>query len=217
MRLLLVEDDFFLGQALSHILRAESHLVDWCTTLSQAKGLVNEPYDALLLDWNLPDGSGVEWLASLRARRVRVPTLIITAHDRLNDRVHGLDCGADDFLVKPFAPEELCARVRAVVRRTSGNLDRKRHGPVEVDIAAKAAWLNGVAVALTSREWAILECLVLRQGRIVAKQEIESLILGLNGELASNAVEVFIFKLRHKLGKELIETVRGLGYRIPQS
>lgn len=217
MRLLLVEDDFFLGQALSHILRAESHLVDWCTTLSQAKGLVNEPYDALLLDWNLPDGSGVEWLASLRARRLRVPALILTAHDRLADRVHGLDCGADDFMVKPFAPEELCARLRAVVRRASGNLDRKQYGPVEIDVTAKAVWLNGVAVVLTSREWAILECLVLRQGRIVSKQEIESLVLGLDGELASNSVEVYIFKLRHKLGKALIETVRGLGYRISEA
>jgi two-component system, OmpR family, response regulator len=215
MRLLLVEDDFFLGQALSHILRAEGHLVDWCTTLSQAKGLISEPYDALLLDWNLPDGSGVEWLASLRARRVATPTLVLTAHDLLTDRVHGLDCGADDFMVKPFAPEELCARLRAVVRRASGNLDRKQLGPVEVDVTAKAVWLEGEAVVLTSREWAILECLVLRQGRIVSKQEIESLVLGLDGELASNSVEVYIFKLRHKLGKTLIETVRGLGYRIP--
>lgn len=215
MRLLLVEDDFYLGQALCHILKVEGHGVDWCTTLSQAKGLVAEPYDAWLIDWNLPDGSGLDWLASMRARRVTTPALILTAHDRLTDRVQGLDAGADDYLVKPFAPEELCARLRAVIRRSCGNLDRKRIGPVELDLKAKAVWLDGVPVTMTAREWGTLECLVLRQGRIVSKNEIESFVLGLDGELASNSVEVYVFKLRHKLGRGLIETVRGLGYRIP--
>jgi two-component system OmpR family response regulator len=215
MRLLLLEDDITLGEGLRDYLRSDGYLVDWCSTLAQARALISEPYDAWLLDWNLPDGSGIDWLRSLRAKGLRVPALLLTARDRLSDRIEGLDSGADDFLVKPFAPEELSARLRAISRRVAGSALRKAFGPVEVDLNAKAAWLEGQGVELTAREWAILEALVLRAGRIVSKADLEALVLGFDSELASNSTEVHVFKLRSKLGKALIETVRGLGYRIP--
>ncbi len=215
MRLLLLEDDITLGEGLRDYLRSDGYLVDWCSTLAQARALISEPYDAWLLDWNLPDGSGVDWLRSLRAKGLRVPALLLTARDRLSDRIEGLDSGADDFLVKPFAPEELSARLRAISRRVAGSALRKAFGPVEIDLNAKAVWLAGQGVELTAREWAILEALVLRAGRIVSKADLEALVLGFDSELASNSTEVHVFKLRSKLGKALIETVRGLGYRIP--
>ena len=214
MRLLLLEDDLTLGDGLRDFLVSDGHVVDWCTTLAQARLLIDEPYDAWLLDWNLPDGSGIELLASLRARGHLTPALVLTARDLLADRIRGLDSGADDFLVKPFAPEELSARLRALSRRIAGGAQRRAFGPVEVDLAAKAVWLDGQAVALTSREWAILEALVLRARRIVSRHDLEALVLGFDSELASNAIEVHVFKLRSKLGKTLIETVRGLGYRL---
>ena len=214
MRLLLLEDDITLGEGLRDYLRSDGYLVDWCSTLAQARALISEPYDAWLLDWNLPDGSGVDWLRSLRARGLRVPALLLTARDRLSDRIEGLDSGADDFLVKPFAPEELSARLRAISRRVASSAQRKAFGPVEIDLNAKAVWLEGQGIELTAREWAILEALVLRAGRIVSKADLEALVLGFDSELASNSTEVHVFKLRSKLGKSLIETVRGLGYRI---
>ena len=217
MRLLLLEDDATLGEGLRDYLLSEGYRVDWCTTLAQARVLIGEPYDAWLLDWNLPDGSGIDWLKSLRARGLVVPALVLTARDRLADRIQGLDSGADDFLIKPFAPEELCARLRAISRRIAGSAQRKAFGPVEVDLTAKAVWLKGHSVELTAREWSVLQALVLRAGRIVSRDDLEALVLGHETELASNAIEVHIFKLRGKLGKALIDTVRGLGYRIPTS
>ncbi|OGB72772.1 DNA-binding response regulator [Malikia spinosa] len=215
MRLLLLEDDITLGEGLRDYLRSDGYLIDWCSNLAQARALISEPYDAWLLDWNLPDGSGIDWLRSLRAKGLRVPALLLTARDRLSDRIEGLDSGADDFLVKPFAPEELSARLRAISRRVAGSALRKAFGPVEIDLNAKAAWFEGQGVELTAREWAILEALALRAGRIVSKADLEALVLGFDSELASNSTEVHVFKLRSKLGKALIETVRGLGYRIP--
>jgi two-component system OmpR family response regulator len=215
MRLLLLEDDVTLGEALRDYLRSEGHVVDWCTTLAQARALISEPYDAWLLDWNLPDGSGVDWLRSWRAKGRKVPAVVRTARDLLGDRIQGLDSGADDFLVKPFAPEELCARLRAIARRLVGSAQRKAFGPVQIDLTAKAVWRNDQSVELTAREWTLLEALVLRAGRIVSRNDLEALALGFDSELASNSIEVHIFKLRQKLGKALIETVRGLGYRIP--
>ena len=214
MRLLLLEDDTTLGEGLRDYLLSDGYRVDWCTTLAQARALIGEPYDAWLLDWNLPDGSGVDWLKSCRAKGQMTPALVLTARDLLADRIQGLDSGADDFLVKPFAPEELSARLRAISRRVAGTAQRKALGPVEVDLTAKAVWLDGHGVELTAREWSLLEALVLRAGRIVSRAELEALVLGFDSELASNAIEVHIFKLRSKLGKALIETVRGLGYRI---
>jgi two-component system, OmpR family, response regulator len=216
MRLLLIEDDPTLGEGLRDFLRAEGHRVDWCATLAATEALRGEPYDAWLVDWQLPDGSGLEWVHARRARGDATPVLMLTARDRLADRVAGLDAGADDYLVKPFAPEELAARLRAVSRRSGAGaaLSRASFGNVEVDLRARAAYVDGARSELTAREWAVLEALVLRAGRLVAKSDLEKLVLGFDSELQSNALEVHVSALRRKLGRALIETVRGLGYRI---
>jgi two-component system OmpR family response regulator len=215
MRLLLIEDDDILGEGLRDYLRAEGHVVDWCRRLADTDGLRGEPHDAWLVDWQLPDGSGLDWLAARRRRGERTPALVLTARDALADRIAGLDRGADDYLVKPFAPEELAARLRAVCRRGAGQADsRLRFGAVELDLAARRAWQAGAPAELTAREWAVLEALVLRAGRIVPKAELERLVLGFESEFASNALEVHVSSLRRKLGRGLIETVRGLGYRV---
>ncbi|MEW5836553.1 MAG: response regulator transcription factor [Pseudomonadota bacterium] len=215
MRLLLLEDDHILGDALRDYLRAEGHVVDWCKTLAQTRALAGEPYDALLVDWQLPDGSGLEWLRAQRIRGDTTPALMLTARDLLTQRVEGLDSGADDYLVKPFAPEELAARLRAVGRRLAQDgQGLRRLGGVEVDLPARAVRVDGARVELTAREWAVLEALLLRIGRIVPRTDLERLVLGFETELSSNALEVHVSALRRKLGRDLIETVRGLGYRI---
>lgn len=215
MRLLLIEDDDILGEGLRDYLSADGHVVDWCRNLASVDALRGEPFDALLVDWQLPDGSGLAWLRGRRQRGDDTPALMLTARDRVTDRIEGLDSGADDYLVKPFEPEELAARLRAVSRRRAGSASaRQRHGDVEVDLAAHAAWSAGSRVDLTAREWAVLEALLLRPGRIVPKVELERLVLGFESELSSNALEVHVSALRRKLGRDLIETVRGMGYRI---
>lgn len=215
MRLLLIEDDETLGEGLRDFLAADGHVVDWCRDLASVQALRGEPFDALLVDWQLPDGSGLQWLKTQRTRGVTTPALMLTARDRLHERIEGLDGGADDYLVKPFAPEELSARLRAVSRRSSGSAGATTgFGNVTVDLAAKRVRVDGARVELTAREWAVLEALVLRAGRIVPKADLERLVLGFEAELASNALEVHVSALRRKLGRALIETVRGLGYRI---
>jgi two-component system OmpR family response regulator len=215
MRLLLIEDDPTLGEGLRDYLRAEGHHVEWAQRLAEADAWRGEPFDALLVDWQLPDGSGRDWIAARRARGEMTPMLILSARDLLHDRVHGLDSGADDYLVKPFAPEELAARLRVVGRRQAGAGSALLHfGPVQIDLVARAASLDGVRVELTAREWSLLEALALRAGRIVSKADLEHLVFTGHSELASNALEVHMSSLRRKLGRELIETVRGLGYRI---
>ncbi|NUZ06608.1 response regulator transcription factor [Piscinibacter koreensis] len=215
MRLLLIEDDELLGSGLGDFLRLEGHGVDWARRLGEVERYRNEPFDAWLIDWQLPDGSGLDWLRARRARGDLTPALMLTARDLLDDRLRGLDGGADDYLVKPFAPEEMVARLRAICRRSAGSAGaRVRLGDVGVDLAARCAWLGSERVDLTSREWAVLEALLLRPGRIVSKPELERLILGFASELASNALEVYVSSLRRKLGRDVVETVRGMGYRV---
>lgn len=216
MRLLLLEDDHLLGEGLRDWLRAEGHVVDWYCSLAEASAARGEPYDALLVDWQLPDGSGLAWLRSLRAAGGDVPALMLTARDRLADRVQGLDQGADDYLVKPFHPQELAARLRAVMRRRSGAVaGLVELGALRIDLAARSVRIQRQAVELTAREWAVLEALALRRGRLVAKADLERLVVGDLAEVNSNALEVHVSSLRRKLGRDCIETVRGLGYRMP--
>ena len=215
MRLLLLEDDPILGEGLRDFLRVEGHGVDWFQRLGDAMLMAGEPYVALLVDWQLPDGSGIDWVRTLRRRGLSTPILMLTARDRLGDRINGLDAGADDYLVKPFEPEEMAARLRAVCRRSAGSAsDLRRIGAVEIELSGRTARLEGRRVELTAREWAVLEALVLRAGRIVSKTDLDALVLGNDAEVVSNALEVHISALRRKLGRELIETVRGMGYRL---
>ncbi|MBL8349650.1 MAG: response regulator transcription factor [Burkholderiaceae bacterium] len=215
MRLLLLEDDALLGEGLRDYLLGDGHVVDWCRSLDQARARQGEPFDALLVDWQLPDGSGLDWLRHRRRHGDTTPALMLTARDQLQHRIEGLDAGADDYLVKPFAPEELAARLRALGRRIAGGgAATRRFGDIEVDLNAKTVRCRGARVELTAREWAVLEALVLRAGRIVPKSDLEKLVLGFDAELASNALEVHVSALRRKLGRELIETARGLGYRV---
>jgi two-component system OmpR family response regulator len=215
MRLLLLEDDELLGDGLREFLRLEGHVVDWCRSLHEAQALRGEPFDVLLVDWQLPDGSGLEWLRARRSRGDAAPALMLTARDLLQHRIEGLDGGADDYLVKPFAPEELAARLRAMQRRLAGSATSPRRlGSVEVDLGARLVRSAGRRVELTAREWAVLEALVLRAGRIVPKADLERLVLGFDSEVASNALEVHVSALRRKLGRDFIETARGLGYRV---
>jgi two-component system OmpR family response regulator len=216
MRLLLIEDDTTLGQGLQEFLQDDGHRVDWCQRLGAADVLRGEPYDALLVDWQLPDGSGLDWVQRLRRRGIGTPVLVLTARDLLSDRIKGLNTGADDYLVKPFAPEELSARIRAVCRRFAGAASPVLpFGNVELNLNDKAATVDGVRAELTAREWAIVEALALRAGRLVVKSDLESMVFGLEGDIASNALEVHVSSIRRKLGRGIIETVRGLGYRFP--
>ena len=218
MRLLLVEDDTTLGDAVREYLAGQGHVVDWAQSVADARGAAFEPFDAILLDWRLPDGSGVEWLRGLRAHKganQRVPVLLLTARDQLNDRIEGLDAGADDYLIKPFELAELAARVRAVSRRAVGQTQALlRAGRVALDPAARAVTLGGSPVELTAREYALLEALLRRAGRIVSRGDLEQLLYGYDADVASNTVEVHLSSLRRKLGRGVIETVRGMGYRL---
>jgi two-component system, OmpR family, response regulator len=215
MRLLLIEDDALFAEGLRDYLRSQGHVVDWCSNLGKASALRSEPVDAWLVDWQLPDGSGVQWVKAQRERGDTTPALMLTARDQLADRITGLDAGLDDYLVKPFAPEELAARLRAVNRRAAAPTGGQHMvGNVRVDLTARAVFVGEQMVVLTAREWAVLEALTLRAGRIVSRSDLERLVTGFETELASNAVEVHISALRRKLGRELIHTVRGLGYRL---
>ena len=215
MRLMLLEDDEILGEGLRDFLVADGHHVDWCKRLGGAAGLNKEPYDALLVDWQLPDGSGLDWVMSRRRSGDRTPVVVLTARDLLSDRIRGLDSGADDYLVKPFDPEELMARIRAVCRRRSGAASALlRFGAIEVDLKGRQAFCEGIHVPLTAREWAIVEALALRAPRRVSKSDLEALVLGIDSAISSNALEVHISSIRRKLGRDAISTLRGLGYQL---
>lgn len=215
MHLLLLEDDETVGDGLCAVLTRERHQVDWVRSLAQARTRMDTTHDALLIDWNLPDGSGIDWLRALRSRGVFTPAIVLTARDAVRDRITGLDSGADDFLVKPFDTEELSARLRALTRRLVAHATRRPFGEVQLDVVARAAWRGGLVVELTAREWALVEALALRAGRIVARSDLEAIVCGEDAALASNALEVHVSHVRSKLGRGFIETIRGLGYRLP--
>ena len=218
MRILLVEDDPVLGDAVRAYLQNDGEVVDWVTRVAEARSAVLESLDAILLDWNLPDGSGVAWLRDLRARPAkneRTPVLLLTARDTLNDRIEGLDAGADDYLIKPFELSELAARLRAVTRRAYGQSGSVLNvGAISLDPAGRQVRIADRPIDFTAREYALLEALVRRAGRIVSRSELEELMYGYATDVASNAIEVHLSSLRRKIGHDAIETVRGLGYRL---
>ncbi len=216
MRILLAEDDVPLGQALAAGLGRLGYTVDWITDGAQAAAaLADTTYAAAVLDWNLPRSSGPEIIAGMRKRNNATPVLLLTARDGLPDRVAGLDAGADDYVVKPVHLDELAARLRALLRRADGQVEPAiRIGALELIPAAHSATLSGDSLELTAREYALLEMLVRRPGRAYSREQLEEALYGWDHEVASNAVEVHIHHLRHKLGPGWIQTLRGIGYAI---
>jgi len=219
MRLLLVEDDSMIGTAAQEGLRREGHTVDWVRTGREAEAAVaGGDHDLVLLDLGLPGRDGLAILKAWRARGVGVPVVIVTARDAVADRIAGLDAGADDYLVKPFDLDELSARVRAVLRRRSGRSDAViRIRGLEIDTASKRVRWKGEDVALSAREYALLEALADRPGAYLTRAQLEERLYGWDEEIASNAVEVHIHALRRKLDPELIRNVRGLGYTLAEA
>ena len=217
MRLLLVEDDEMIGEATRDLLDAEHYAVDWVRDGTHADNVLRaEQYDLVLLDLGLPGMDGLEVLRRLRSRRSNVPVLIATARDAVAERIAGLDAGADDYVVKPFVPDELLARIRALLRRAAGRAEPVyRHGGVVIDLANRKALRDGAPVVLSGREWAVLEALVARPGAVLSRAQLEDKLYGWKDGVASNAVEVYIHGLRRKLGQGLVRNVRGVGYWVP--
>lgn len=215
MRILLIEDEPLLGEAVATHLR-RAHAVDWVQSLGDGtEAMRTVAYDLLLLDLNLPDGHGIDLLERLRRTGQAVPVIVITARDQVRDRIGGLNAGADDYIVKPFDLDELSARIQAVQRRaTAMPAPRQTIGGLEIDLTARRIWLKGEEIDLTAREWAILECLMSRLGSIVSKVRLEEALYAFGAEVESNAVEVYVSRLRKKLGSDAIRTLRGLGYRM---
>ena len=216
MRLLLVEDDRMIGESLRNALRGCGYAVDWVRDGRAADGtLATERFDLVLLDLGLPQRDGIEVLQALRARGDGTPVIVLTARDSLASRVQGLDAGADDYLVKPFELDELLARMRAVLRRHSGRAEPAIEvGNVTLDPAAREVRRDGVALALSAREYAVLEALMLRPGAILSRAQLEDRLYGWGEELESNAISVYVHQLRRKLGDGFIHTVRGVGYYV---
>jgi two-component system, OmpR family, response regulator len=216
MRVLLVEDDTILGAAVRDQIRADGHSVDWVTRLDAADDhLAIASYDLILLDLMLPDGRGIPFLRGLRNRGDVTPVIILTALDQISDRIEGLNAGADDYMVKPFDLSELSARLKAVARRYSGNPNPLIEiGDLAIDLAARRITRAGKPVALTAREWVLFEAFVQRPGQLMSKAQLEERLYAFDDEVESNTIEVHVSRLRKKLGHEVIETVRGIGYRL---
>ncbi|MGE4554493.1 MAG: response regulator transcription factor [Desulfovibrionaceae bacterium] len=216
MRVLLVEDDRMIGASLEQALRDAAYAVDWVRDGSAAlEALRGQDYGVILLDLGLPGVPGLEVLRRLRAEGRNAPLLIITARDALEDRLRGLDQGADDYIVKPFELPELLARMRAVARRKGGAAGPKLgNGALELDPATREASAGGRTVRLTGREFSLLQALLLRPGAILSRAELEERIYGWGEEVESNAVEYLIHALRKKLGGDAIKNVRGVGWMV---
>jgi DNA-binding response OmpR family regulator len=216
MRLLLVEDDPLIGDGIRAGLGQEDYSVDWFSDARSAEmALQSECYDLMVLDIGLPDKSGLEILNWLRRRGENLPVLILTARDAVSDRVAGLDSGADDYMVKPFDLDELSARLRALLRRSSGRASSEiRHGDIVLDPAAHSVSQAGHAIDISPREYAVLHLLLENVGKVMSRSRLEEGLYSWGGEVESNAIEVYIHHLRKKLGPELIRTIRGVGYII---
>lgn len=219
MRLLLVEDDTMIGETVVDVLRAEHFAVDWVKDGEMADtALLSEAYDLVLLDLGLPRRDGMSVLRSLRSRKKRIPVLIVTARDATEQRIEGLDAGADDYVLKPYDLDELLARIRALLRRAAGRAEPVyAHNGVSINPATREVLFDGEPVLLSAREWAVLEPLIASPGRVLSRSQLEEKLYGWNDEVSSNAVEVYIHGLRKKLGAELIQNVRGVGYLVPKA
>lgn len=216
MRVLLIEDDRVLGNAVRDHVASLGHGVDLMRHLTDARAAITTvDYDLILLDLNLPDGRGIDLLRELRGSDRLTPAIILTAQDQIAARIEGLNSGADDYLVKPFDLSELSARIAAVTRRYMGQANPMLHvAGLSIDLPRRIVMVEGHTVDLTAREWAVLERLIRRPNATVAKSEIEDALYEFGAEIESNAVEVFVSRLRKKLGKDTILTLRGIGYRM---
>jgi two-component system OmpR family response regulator len=219
VRVLLVEDDQMLGSAVLQALHDASYAVDWVQDGATASAaLDNHEYELLLLDLGLPQRDGIEVLRRLRARGDATPVLVITARVSVDERIEGLDVGADDYLGKPFAVGELLARLRALARRSAGaTTSTLTNGVVTLELATKLAVAGDVSHSLSHREFALLQALMLRPGAVLSRAQLEQSIYGWGEEVESNAVDVIIHGLRRKLGPSRIRNVRGLGWRVERA
>lgn len=216
MRLLVVEDDEILGDGLVAGLKIEGYAVDWLTNGRLAnEALKTHNYDLVVLDWNLPEMDGMSILKGLRSRKDETPVMILTAKDTIPDRVMGLDSGADDFVIKPFELDEVCARLRAMARRKEGrSIPTIEHKDIILDPASRLVTNNGEKVELSQKEFEILSFLMGNIGKVVSKSRLEETLYSWDSDVESNTVEVYIHYLRKKLDSGLIRTVRGVGYII---
>lgn len=216
LRLLVVEDDPDLNRQLVAALQEAGYVVDSASDGEEGHFLGDtEPYDAVVLDLGLPEMDGVTVLEKWRRDGKTMPVLILTARDRWSDKVAGFDAGADDYVAKPFFMEEVLARIRALLRRASGHASSEMEcGPLRVDTRTSRVTVNGTAIKLTSLEYRLIEYLMHHQGRIISRTELVEHLYDQDFDRDSNTIEVFVGRLRRKLGKDIIETVRGLGYRL---
>ncbi|MDH5256910.1 MAG: response regulator transcription factor [Gammaproteobacteria bacterium] len=216
MRILIVEDDTLLGDGIRVGLSQQGYAADWVEDgdMAQSALLTNE-YEAIILDLGLPKVSGLELLKEIRKKGDDTPVIILTAQDGVEDRINGLDTGADDYLTKPFDLEELTARLRALLRRRGGRSTPViEHGDIVVDPASHSVKNNGVVVDISPREFTILQLLLEHQGKVMSRSRLEEGLYAWNDEVESNTVEVHIHHIRKKLGAKLIRTIRGVGYII---
>jgi two-component system, OmpR family, response regulator len=215
MRILLLEDHQSISEAIAIHLKSRGFSVDTVACIREAQlALGSGDFDAALFDLSLPDGDGVDLIMRLRRAGNRLPIIIMTARDRITDRIRGLEAGADDYVVKPFDLNEIVARMHAVLRRYSGNPSPQlKLGRMLVDRAGHRVLIDGEDVNLAAKEWAVLDKLVANSNSIISKRQLEETLYGFNEEIESNTIEVYISRLRKKIGKGAVETVRGLGYR----
>ena len=219
MRLLLVEDDTMIGEVLLDQLRANEFAVDWVKDGDIADtALRSQLYDLVLLDLGLPRRDGLSVLRALRARKVRTPVLIATARDSIQQRIEGLDAGADDYVLKPSDLDELLARIRALLRRAAGRAEPQyEHRGVMINPTTREVTVAGLPVVLSAREWAVLEPLIARPGMVLSRSQLEEKLYSWKDSISSNAVEVYVHGLRKKLGSEIVQNVRGVGYMVPKA
>jgi DNA-binding response OmpR family regulator len=219
MRILLIEDDTMIGESLSHALRASGYSVDWAKDGEAGElSLQTTNYNLVLLDLSLPKRSGLEILAHLRQRKQSTPVLVLTARDSVADRVQGLDVGADDYLVKPFALEEVEARIRVLLRRSLGQAEPiLQSGNMTLNLLTKEIDIGGKKQLLSAREYALMYALMEKPGTVLSRAQLEEKLYGWNEEISSNAVEVHIHGLRKKLGNAAIRNIRGMGYMVAKA
>tara|TARA_R110002073_G_scaffold96879_3_gene223391 strand:+ start:363 stop:1019 length:657 start_codon:yes stop_codon:yes gene_type:complete len=216
MRILLIEDEAALARPLIEHLEADRHIVEWFSTLDEAESAIRAlEYDVVLLDLQLPDGDGLSFLSKVRDQSIRTPIIILTARDKVSDRIEGLNRGADDYVIKPFDLDEVKARIHTVCRRGANQMTQTiLVRDLSIGLSDHSVLRGGQAIRLTAKEWGVLEVLLRRKSRIVPKESLEAAIYAYGEEVESNALEAHISRLRTKLGKDLIVTHRGMGYML---